>query len=237
MIILLALGGRMAEYWRWGVEEIAVDSAMGMVRIPLLSMTLMLIAWVVWPRRRRFQPKSISADVPLHWGLVLLALFTLSVGSVRVKDPFHTPRPLTEQETCPILAKLLTQTYLAFNLADEDAAFDQLAQNVAVDLVPGVYLDSRRRLTAGTRQGAEVTVKDVDVISVEGPAESESTDGTYTTPCQWVVTARVKHWQHIHDRQNAYLGRVGIRLENDRWKISRLDLLSEEREILARRTP
>jgi hypothetical protein len=47
------------------------------------------------------------------------------------------------------------------------------------------------------------------------------------------VTARVRHWQHVHDRQNIYLGTLAIGVENDRWKISDLELLSEEREIVS----
>ena len=128
---------------------------------------------------------------------------------------------------------LLTDTYLAFNLPDEDAAFDRLTHNLSEDLVPEVYLDSRRRLAAGTRKGAEVTVKDVSVMSIEASIAVDSADETYTYPCKWVVTARVKHWQHIHDRQNIYLGILTLRMEDDRWKICDIELLSEEREIVS----
>jgi hypothetical protein len=169
----------------------------------------------------------------MHWCLVLVALFTVSVAGIRVRNPFYTPRAPTAAEARPIMAMLLTDTYLAFNLPDEDAAFDRLARNLSENLVPGVYLDSRRRLTAGTRKGAEVTVKDVSVMSVEAPSAFDSGDGAFTYPCKWVVTARVKHWQHIHDRQNKYVGTLTIRVENDRWKICHLELLSEEREIVS----
>jgi hypothetical protein len=131
------------------------------------------------------------------------------------------------------MAMLLTDTYFAFNLPEEDAAFDRLAENLSEDLVPGVYLDSRRRLTAGTRKGAEVTVKDVSVMSVDTPSDVDAGEGTFTYPCKWVVTARVRHWQHIHDRQNIYVGALTILVEDDRWKISDLELLSEEREIVS----
>jgi hypothetical protein len=205
---------------------------MGFVRLPVLSILLLLVALVLWPRKRRFRPARAEKGAPLHWGLVLLALFTVSVAGVRVRNPFHTARVPTAAEARPIVAMLLTDTYLAFNLAEENAAFDQLARNLSADLVPGVYLDSRRRLTAGTRQGAEVTVKEVSVVSVEAPIALDSSDGSLTYPCKWIVTARVRHWQHVHDRQNIYLGTLAIQVENDRWKISDLELLSEEREIV-----
>ena len=230
---LLAVLWRLAEYRQWMGEEVAAEATMGLFRLPVLSIVLVLVALVVWPRKRRFRPATAEKAIPMHWGLVLVALFTFSVAGVRVRNPLHTQRAPTAAEARPIVSMLLTDTYLAFNLDDENAAFDRLARNLSEDLVPDVYLDSRRRLTAGTRKGAEVTVKDVSVMSVEAPSALDSGDGSVTYPCKWVVTARVKHWQHIHDRQNIYLGRLAIRVENDRWKISDLELLSEEREIVS----
>jgi hydrogenase/urease accessory protein HupE len=230
---VLAVVWRVSEYRDWMGGELAAEASMGLFRLPLLTLLLVLAALLLWPRRRRFQPEAVKRAVPLHWCLVLVALFTVSVAGVRVRNPFHTPRAPTAAEARPIMAMLLTDTYLAFNLPDEDAAFDQLARNLSEDLVPGVYLDSRRRLTAGTRKGAEVTVKNVSVMSVGDSSAFDSSDGTFTYPCKWVVTARVKHWQHIHDRQNIYVGTLTIRVEDDRWKIGDLDLVSEEREILS----
>ena len=130
---------------------------------------------------------------------------------------------------------LLTDTYLAFNLPDENAAFDRLAQMLSEDLVSEVYLDSRRRLTAGTRRGAEVTVKGVRVMAVETSNSFESGGASLEYPCKWVVTSRVKHWQHIHDRQNIYAGTLTLLREDDRWRIGGIDLVSEEREIVSRK--
>jgi hydrogenase/urease accessory protein HupE len=230
---VLAVVWRFSEYRDWMGGEVAAEAAMGLFRLPLLTMILALAALLLWPRRRRFRPAAAKNALPLHWCLVLAALFTISVAGVRVHNPFHTPRAPTAAEARPIMAMLLTDTYLAFNLPDEEAAFDRLARNLSEELVPGVYLDSRRRLTAGTRQGAEVTVKDVSVMSVEDSSAFDSGDGSFTYPCKWVVTARVRHWQHIHDRQNIYVGNLTIRVEGDRWKIGNLELLSEEREILS----
>ena len=127
--------------------------------------------------------------------------------------------------------RLLTNTYLAFNLPDENEAFDNLETNLSQDLVADVYLDSRRRLTAGTRQGATVTVKDVTVLSLDEALSAMAGEQSFTYPCKWVVTARVKHLKHIHDRQNIYLGELTIGIEENRWKITRLVLKSEERVI------
>jgi hypothetical protein len=230
---LLAVLWRFAEYRDWMGGEVAVEATMGLFRLPVLTLVLTLAALLLWPRKRRFQQAAKTTRAPVHWGLVMVALFTVPVGGCAMRSPFYTPRAPTAAEARPIMGMLLTDTYLAFNLPDEDAAFDRLARNLSEDLVPGVYLDSRRRLTSGTRKGAEVTVKGVSVLSVEAPSALDSGDGSFTYPCKWVVTARVKHWQHIHDRQNIYVGTLTIRVEDDRWKISDLELLSEEREILS----
>ena len=169
-----------------------------------------------------------------HWALIGLAFFVVPFGTLRVDIPFHTPGAPSAAEAGRVMDTLLTDTYLAFNLADEDAAFDRLARNLARHLVANVYLDSRRRLTAGTREGAEVTVRDVSVMEVD---EAIGTAGNaFTYPCQWIVTARVRHLQHIHNRQNVYAGKLTLRVEEDRWKIAGLDLLSEERVVLSWRS-
>jgi len=207
---------------------------MGVLRVPVLALFLILVAWLAWPRKRKFQAASRRTSGPwLHWALLAAAFLVLPYGTLRVRNPFHAPRAPSTTEAKRIMATLLSDTYLAFNLPDEDASFDKLAESLSGDLVADVYLDSRRRLTAGTRQGAEVTVKDVTVMSVDDVMGTGEDGAEFTYPCQWIVTARVKHWQHIHNRQNVYLGELTIRVEDDRWKIARLNLLSEDRVVLS----
>lgn len=231
----LALAWRLAEYGDWIGGPVASELSMGLVRVPVLTIFLLLAAGLAWPRRLRFQVGTIAKSW-LPWGLLAAAFFLLPHGDWVVRNPFYTPRAPTTVEAKRIINTLLSDTYLAFNIADENAAFDKLAQNVSHELVADVYLDSRRRLTAGTRQGAEVTVKDVSVMSVEVSEHRPGKDQAFTYACKWIVTARVKHRQHIHDRQNVYVGELTIRIEDERWKIARLNLLSEERVVLSRQT-
>jgi hypothetical protein len=233
--VVLALAWRLIEYRGWIGGTVASEMAMGLVRLPVLTIFLLLAAGLAWPRRIRFQSRPITKPW-LHWVLLGASFFMLPHGDWLVHNPFYTPRAPTTVEAKRIMTTLLSDTYLAFNVADENDAFDRLAQNVSRDLVANVYLDSRRRLTAGTRKGAEVTVKDVSVMSVDDAVGVVTGDQAFTYPCKWIVTARVKHWQHIHDRQNVYVGELTIRIEDERWKITRLNLLSEERVILSRQT-
>ncbi|MCP4901309.1 MAG: hypothetical protein GY906_30435 [bacterium] len=231
LVILVALLWQLADYREWVGGPVATDLAMGLARVPVLALVLLLAAWLAWPRRRRFTSRGEPSTNGSHWVLLGLAFFVFPLGTLRVDIPFHSPGAPNAAEASRVMNTLLTDTYLAFNLADEDDAFDRLALNLSQDLVADVYLDSRRRLTAGTREGAEVTVQDVSVTEVD---DAISTVGNaFTYPCRWVVTARVRHLQHIHNRQNVYVGELTIQVEDDSWKIARLDLLSEERVVLS----
>jgi hypothetical protein len=238
-VVVLAVLWRLAEYREWLDSAITSAMAMGLLRVPLLAALLVLAAWLAWPRKRRFQAQPIGGargGPVMHWVLIALAFFVLPLGTFSIRNPFFTSRAPTASEARRIMSALLSDTYQAFNLKDENEAFDRLARNISINLVADVYLDSRRRLTAGTRQGAEVTVKDVSVMSVDEALRNSGTDNSFTFPCKWIVTARVKHWQHIHNRQNVYVGDLTLRVENDRWKIAKLTLKSEERVVLSWQT-
>ena len=228
----LAILWRLVEYREWFAKELAAEIAMGLVRLPVLAVTLLLLAGLVWPRKRRFKAERKGGAQVAQWVVLALAFFVFPLGTWRVHNPFYTPRAPSTTEATHIMDRLLTDTYLAFNLRDEDAAFDCLEKNLSENLVADVYLDSRRRLTAGTRQGAKVTVKDVSVVSVDAATAGRGKVKSFTYPCKWIVTARVKHLVHIHDRQNIYLGELTLRVEDDRWKITDLVLKSEERVIV-----
>jgi hypothetical protein len=154
-------------------------------------------------------------------------------GTYKIRNPWYVPHAPRAEDAKRVLSKVLTNTYNALNLQDENEVYDKLSRSVTGDLVAEIYLDSRRRLTAGTRKGAEVLVKDVSVISIEDTGDGTDMFTGFSYPCKWIVTARVKHMQHIHNRQNIYNGILTIKVDDDRWKIVGLELLSEERAILS----
>jgi hypothetical protein len=230
----LALAFRLSEYWEWVAGPLAAEVTMGLIRIPVLAGILLLWCLVAIPRKPRFGWESRRGLTWPRWALLLgLAIFLIPHGTVRLSNPFFTPHPPSAAAAQRILSTVLSDIYQAFNLPDEGDAFDALATSISQELIADVYLDSRRRLTAGTRKGAVVTIKDVGVVFVDDAIPGGADDGSFTYPCQWYVTARVTHWQHTHDRRNSYAGELTIRVEDERWKIVRLDLESEEREILS----
>ncbi len=125
---------------------------------------------------------------------------------------------------------MLSDIYHALNLEDEGRTYDRLADRVSGDLITDLYLDSRRRLVAGTRDGSSVQVKQVDLQTVESPASAGADNPIYQ--CRWAVTAKVTHWQHIHERQNLYEGDLRLIVDDGTWKLAALNLRSEERKVV-----
>jgi hydrogenase/urease accessory protein HupE len=231
---VLAAAWRLGEIYRWFDVQVATEAALGLLRLPLLAPLLLVAAAVVWPRRRRvLQELNIESRAKVtHWVLIGLAFFAVPIGTVTARNPFFEPAAPSGNDARRVMSQVLWNTYHAFNLTDEDELYDRLSQNVTGDLVDDLYLDSRRRLTAGTREGAEVTVRDVNVVEVDDSAESTDLETGFAYTCRWVVTARVRHLQHVHHRQNIYNGRLTIRADGDRWKIARVELTSEDRVVL-----
>jgi hypothetical protein len=167
-----------------------------------------------------------------HWILLGAAFLLLPVGDVIVRNPFFEPHAPEGDNARRVVANVLSEIYHAFNLTDEDELYDALERNVTEDLVDDVYLDSRRRLTTGTREGAEVTVRDVRVLEIGAPQEVTNDRRDFVYDVRWVVTARVSHLQHVHHRQNVYNGRLTLRVDGDRWKIAGVELESEDRTVV-----
>jgi hypothetical protein len=228
---------RYGQVWLAGIQRIserlvhlwfspfAADWAMARLRVPLLSLvTLVLLAWGL-VRIKRAHVRLASAIC-----LLLMALALLPYGVSRASVPFLSPDVPSPQQARRIIEPMLAEIYHSFNLNGESETYDRLAQQVTGDLVTDIYLDSRRRLVAGTRQGASVVVRQVALQDIGASRTVEGNNPTY--PCRWVVTAKVTHWQHSHQRRNVYEGDLQLAVENDRWKLAAIDLHSEEREVV-----
>lgn len=245
-IAVLAIAARFAEYRVWLEGELATEVSLGIVRLPVLALILVTASLLLWPRRRRvieelgLQRRRRSA----HWILLGAAWLALPYGTVTLANPFFEPHAPRGEDARRVASRVLSDTYHAFNLTDENELYDRLAESVTGDLVDDLYLDSRRRLTAGTREGAEVTVRKVEVLDIGEPGGGEQGaprggvggSGTFQAvayDCRWVVTARVRHLQHVHHRRNVYAGVLTLRVDGERWKIAGVELHSEDREVVS----
>lgn len=213
---------RLVHLW---FSPFAADWAMAKLRIPFLS--LVSLALLVWGL---VSIKGAHVRFASAGCLLLIALVMLPFGVSKVSVPFLSPNVPSPQQARMIIEPMLSEIYHAFNMNDESETYDRLAEQVSRDLVTDIYLDSRRRLVAGTQEGASVAVRQVVIQHVGAPRTTDADNPAY--PCRWTVTAKVKHWQHSHQRRNVYEGDLRLAIENDRWKLAALDLRSEEREVV-----
>ncbi len=208
--------------------------AEGTLPLPYLSLVLLLGAIALWPRYRQIHRQmGLERKAPvLSLALLAAAFFFLPIYS-EIKNPFYTAGELDSEALQKLMEKKLWNTYTAFNIADEEVLFEQLAENLDEDLLDHIYLDSRRRLTMGLREGSQVTVKEVTLDPLGTPEVSSSPADAWKYPATWTVTAQVKHLKHIHYRKNQYTGTIALKPMENGWKISEIVLTSEDRQVIA----
>ena len=233
-VVLLVAVDRLAAAWSWFEREVVTAAALGLLKVPLPALVLVGLSALLWPRRRRVLGElGIERRRTMwHWAALALALLVVPYGAVAIRNPLHEPHAPRGDDARRVVSSVLFDTYRAFNLRDEEEVFDRLADSVTGDLVEDLYLDSRRRLNAGTRQGTEVTVRDVEVVEIGEPTQRVAGTNTVSYDCRWVVTSRVRHLQHIHHRQNIYGGVLTLTVDGDRWKIADVELTSEDRVVI-----
>lgn len=125
-----------------------------------------------------------------------------------------------------LVGGLLHNVYRAFDYRGEEAVYDVLARSVSGDLLNDVYLETRRGLELANQGGAQVKVQDVQMVST---ALAEDDGDTLSVEARWNVAGSVGHWGHVHQRTNAYHANLQISDVDGAWKLTGLEILSEER--------
>lgn len=228
-VAVLAVVWRLTEYRGWVEREVLTEAAFGNLRLPVLALALLVLAGVLWWRSKS-DPERRTA--PSFRAAFVAAFLLLPYGVVTVSNPFFASSAPRGEGARLVMSKILSDTYHAFNLEDEDELYDALAESVTGDLIGDLYLDNRRRMTAGTREGTKVTIRDVNVLEISEPGDPVGGADGYSYDCRWAVVARVQHLQHVHHRRNIYNGVLTLRADDDRWKVAGVELLSEDREVV-----
>ena len=71
-----------------------------------------------------------------------------------------------------------------------------------------------------------------EVGEVGEPFGGTTAEEGFSYDCSWAVVARVQHLQHIHHRRNLYNGVLTLQSDSGRWKISGVELVSEDRAVV-----
>ncbi|MCP9200499.1 hypothetical protein MKO06_11300 [Gramella sp. GC03-9] len=214
-------------------EGIVTAFLSGNLPIPVISILLLILAIIFWPRNRKVHRQmALKSRKPLvSLSMVILAVILLPFH-LNINNPWFEAEDLDQAGMERIMQNVLSNTYSAFNVEDEEKLFEELSNNVDSELLDNVYLDSRRRLNMGLREGAEVSVQEVELNSMGKPQVLQDPE-SIEYPAQWTVTARVRHLKHIHYRKNQYTGTVALKAIDNKWKISKISLTSEERKVIA----
>lgn len=152
--------------------------------------------------------------------LLLVGLAALA-GAVR-------PSYVSQEEGDAIVIGLLDNIYRSFDYRDESVIYDALTRSAAGDLLTEVYLETRRSLELENQGGARAKVQEVVMVESSHEALGGGEVGFVST-CTWNVSGSVGHWGHVHTRENQYQARFVVEAVDGLWKITKLELLQEER--------
>ena len=134
---------------------------------------------------------------------------------------------MTGSDAQVIVTGLLRNVYRAFDFRDESVIYDTLERSAAGDLLTRIYLETRQALELKNQGGARAKVTDVEMMSAETTDLPEEVG--FMTQCTWNVAGSVGHWGHIHQRRNRYEAVFTVKPVGGVWKITQLELVSEER--------
>jgi hypothetical protein len=135
----------------------------------------------------------------------------------------------SDEEAKRILQGLMLNTYRAFMLDDDEETYDVLARSVDGEFLSEVYLQNREALRIDPSDAALSLIDRLDVKSIESKTRLEN--GAIAIVANWDVYGSVLHWGHIHFRCNTYKAVLTIVPAEDYWKLTRVQLLDEQRVI------
>ncbi len=162
-----------------------------------------------------------SARVALFFLAGAVMLFVSRVERDSIK-------PLAGEELEDAAYGLLKNIYRAFEFGQESAIYDALDKSIEGDLLETVYLEIRESLELESVGGPRVRVYEVALRECKSVSVAGSDE--FWSVAEWVTIGEVTHWGHTHERTNKYEARLRLTPVEDVWKLSGLELLSEERE-------
>ena len=152
-------------------------------------------------------------------------MVSLPFARVVVANPFAQSPDIPDEEAKELVTGLLHNVYRAFDHHDESLIYDRLSRSIAGDLLPEVYLETRRSMQVRNQGGLRISVKEVTVSELESVGQTGASEFTYR--CRWRVAGWIGHWGHVHRRANEHLAHVTIAPQDGRWKITAIEMLDE----------
>jgi hypothetical protein len=137
---------------------------------------------------------------------------------------------LNKPQTQALLQSLLHNAYRAFQLRDEEKAYDRLAKSLDGELLDDIYLQQRRALLQQAQGlGGEGKVDRIEILESQAiPLQEQPM--AWQIAARWLAHGTVSHWGHAHERHNLYQARLTLRATTGgQWKITAMEFLGGQR--------
>ncbi len=196
--------------------------------------TVIFMAFLVGFSVLLFKPRLIEQVHVQTWmGMLLI----LAVGAL-----FH-PFPASfagktgqvmassdDGQTKIVLQSLLHNAYRAFQLYDEEKAYDRLSKSLDGDLLENIYLQQRKAIIQQSKGlSGEGQIERIEVLESHIHGEGQ-TPGVLVVSSRWLAHGTVSHWGHSHERHNLYQARLTLRkIKQAGWKIVGMEFLDGQR--------
>jgi hypothetical protein len=212
------------------VQEVSIAGSLGQLSIPLASLLcLVLLVPAGWQASKRARNGGhLPGPIAAATALLVIGILSLPYARLSIARPSAIAGVLDDQQATALLETLLKNVYRAFDFREEEDVYDKLAISVTGDLLADVYLENRRSFAVQAAGGAQAKVKEVKIQN----ASAERLDGSpleYALRGQWTAMGTVGHWGHVHTRQNLYDAIVTIEAVDGTWKITKLEVIEENR--------
>jgi len=212
------------------ITQASVDDTLGMMILPWGTMLCfaVLVAVIWWGLRRQKAKQPVRLLVAMSVLLLVLSVAAYPYLKLSVSRPTLMAGEMPSAKATELLQVLLKNVYRAFDFRDENDVYDKLALSVDGDLLEDIYLQNRKSFSVQQAGGAQAKIKHVEVMEATA-TRLQKGSLAYKIKARWSALGTVGHWGHLHQRKNQYDALIDIKDDNGVWKITRMDLLEEQR--------
>jgi hypothetical protein len=198
-------------------------------RVPIFSQSWVIFAIIIGLCLLSFKPRLVERSNFQAWtGMFLIVAIGLIFQALPAILSERGPHPpiLDDNQARMLLQSLLHNAYRAFQLRDEEKAYDRLAKSLDGDLLDEIYIQQRRAILMRAKGlGGEGSVDRVEVLEshVGGLGQQPV---VLQVSSRWLAHGTVSHWGHSHERHNLYQARLTLRnSDHGGWKIVGMEFL------------
>lgn len=162
----------------------------------------------------------------------LASIGTRGIGVREFDDPFEERKQLqlSDDDAREVFSQLHKNMFRAFDYRDESDVYDALAKSVDGELLRKLYLDVNESLKIKEQGGAIARIQEVNLLdgtSNQIAAETADDPPGFGYQCKWNLIGTIEHWGHIHKRTNEYDAKFQIKVIDDAWKITSMQVVNE----------